>query len=115
MAARSAITTHILDTARGCPAAGVPITLEVSKGGEWRALGSGKTDDDGRLGGLCQPSPIEPGVYRITFAIADYFASTDTESFYPEAQIVFHVRDGSQHFHVPLLLSPFGYSTYRGS
>ncbi len=115
MAQRSAITTHVLDTARGCPAAGVPIALEVKRAGAWVAVGNGTTDADGRLGGLCQPSPIEPGVYRVTFDLAAYFALTDTQSFYPEAQVVFHVRDGGQHYHVPLLLSPFGFSTYRGS
>ncbi len=122
MASRSAITTHVLDTARGCPAAGVPIVLEAlspdgAAGGvsNWTELGRGITDADGRLNGLCDPSPIAVGQYRVTFDTATYFAKTGTESFYPEAQVTFAVGDGSQHFHVPLLLSPFGYSTYRGS
>ncbi len=108
----SAITTHVLDTARGRPAAGVPVRLE--RGG--LVLGQGRTDDDGRLRTLLPAdAPLEPGVYRLAFDTGAYFRAQGTDSFYPHVAIDFHVRDGGQHHHVPLLLSPFGYSTYRGS
>lgn len=113
----SGITTHVLDTARGRPAGGVPVTLEVrAEGGGWRELGRGATDDDGRLKTLLPPGhALSEGVYRLTFDTFVYFASHDTEGFYTEVVVSFVVRDAAQHHHVPLLLSPFGYSTYRGS
>ena len=110
----SGITTHVLDTSRGRPASGVPVVLEIRSEDDWRELARATTDDDGRVRQLLGSSPI-PGIYRLTFDLDRYFASRQIEGFYPEASIVFHVRDGAQHYHVPLLLSPFGYSTYRGS
>ena len=111
------ITTHVLDTARGRPAAGVPVVLEVQvEGGGWRMIGRGETDADGRLRTLLAPDASPgPGVYRLTFATGEYFAAQNVESFYPSASVVFAVSDAAEHYHVPLLLSPFGYSTYRGS
>ena len=113
----SAITTHVLDLSTGKPAAGVPVTLEI-RGGErnWKVLGTGTTDGDGRLKALLpQRAHLEAGTYRLHFDVAAYFRAKDTESFYPEASVVFTVRDASQNYHVPLLLSPHGYTTYRGS
>ena len=106
----SGITTHVLDTARGRPAVGVPVRLELRDGDGWREIGRGTTDDDGRLRTLTGPS-IDAGTYRITFDTDAYNAG----GFFPEVSIVFEVNDAAQHYHVPLLLSPFGYSTYRGS
>jgi 5-hydroxyisourate hydrolase len=103
------ISTHVLDTSRGKPAAGVPIVLEIERGG-WEVVTMGRTDSDGRLR-LVNDAP-EAGTYRITFATGEYFKG---ETFFPEASIVFEVKDASQHYHVPLLLAPYGYSTYRGS
>jgi 5-hydroxyisourate hydrolase len=103
----SAITTHVLDTARGRPAAGVPVKLEFLDGTEWRLAGEGATDSDGRCRTLGRA--LVAGEYRITF---------DTSScsvFYPSVSVHFAVTDVAQHYHVPLLLSPYGYSTYRGS
>jgi len=112
----SGITTHVLDTARGKPAAGVPITLEIRAEDGWRELGRTTTDGDGRARNLLsEGTGLIPGTYRITFATAIYFQDQGVEGFYPEASIVFDVRDAAQHHHVPLLLSPYGYSTYRGS
>jgi 5-hydroxyisourate hydrolase len=112
----SGITTHVLDTARGRPASGVPVVLEIRSEDGWRELGRAATDDDGRVRQLLPPgSPLIPGVYQLTFDLDRYFADLEIEGFYPEASIVFYVRDVGQHHHVPLLLSPFGYSTYRGS
>ena len=108
----SGITTHVLDTSRGRPASGVLVVLEIRSETGWREIGRAETDVDGRVRQL--PSPAV-GIYRLTFQIEAYFQAQAIEGFYPEASIVFHVRDASQHYHVPLLLSPYGYSTYRGS
>jgi 5-hydroxyisourate hydrolase len=112
----STITTHVLDTSQGRPAAGVPVTLEVEVAGGWELVGKGTTDKDGRVSDLV-PEEITPaaGVYRLIFDTARYFAAREVEGFYPQVTIVFKLRDPAQHYHVPLLLSPFGYSTYRGS
>lgn len=113
----NSITTHVLDTARGRPAASVPITLEVrGDDGAWSLVGRGATDDDGRLRTLVPANtPLQARVYRITFDTDAYFRALGTAGFFPEVSIVFDVRDTAAHYHVPLLLSPFGYSTYRGS
>ncbi|MFO0600549.1 MAG: hydroxyisourate hydrolase [Myxococcaceae bacterium] len=109
------ITTHILDTTLGKPARGVPIRLERLSGDEWDEVGSGATDDDGRLKTLTPPGPVEPGTWRIRFDTKHYFDSLGTKGFYPYVEVVFEIVDGAAHYHVPLLLNPFGYSTYRGS
>ena len=113
----SAITTHVLDTARGRPAADVPVTLEVrADDGVWALVGRGLTDADGRLRTLVPAgAAIEARVYRITFDTEAYFNTVGVTGFYPEVSIVFRVRSASEHHHVPLLLNPSGYSTYRGS
>jgi 5-hydroxyisourate hydrolase len=112
----SAITTHVLDTARGCPAAGVVVVLEIEQAGAWREIGRGVTDADGRVKALLAPgTPLSAGVHRLTFATGAYFLGQDVAAFYPEVKVVFTVTDPARHHHVPLLLSPFGYSTYRGS
>jgi 5-hydroxyisourate hydrolase len=111
----SPLTTHILDTARGTPAAGVPVQLEIQDGEGWRELAKGATNADGRVAGLVAEGGLSEAVYRITFETAAYFAATGVSGFYPYAQVVFQVTDPASHHHVPLLLSPFGYSTYRGS
>lgn len=112
----SAITTHVLDTARGTPAQGVEIVLSVLDGDRWDELARGETDADGRLGDLLPTGePLPPGAYRLHFSTEAYFERSGDETFYPHADVVFRVTDGGGHYHVPLLLSPFGYSTYRGS
>jgi len=110
------ITTHILDTAKGRPAAGVTVILEMRQASEWSPAGRGVTDENGRLSLLPEDRPVLPGAYRLTFDVGTYHRDQGIGvPFFPEATITFNVRDGSEHFHVPLLLSPFGYSTYRGS
>lgn len=109
----SHLTTHILDTALGRPAAGVPLILAKSSGGGWTTVGRGTTDLDGRCKTLLK-GPLKKGTYRLTFGVASYFKRTRQTGFYPSISIVFAVRD-ARHHHVPLLLSPWGYSTYRGS
>jgi 5-hydroxyisourate hydrolase len=113
----SAITTHVLDTSQGHPARGVPVHLEMQEAsGGWQALGKGTTDRDGRVRDLLPDDfPLQPGVYRLTFDTARYFESQSLTSFYPHVVVVFQVQEAGQHYHVPLLLNPFGYSTYRGS
>jgi 5-hydroxyisourate hydrolase len=111
----SAITTHVLDTSTGRPAAGVPVTLERQAGGGWQSAGHGVTNQDGRVTGLLAGSTLAPGTYRITFDTAAYFSARNQPAFYPQVQVMFTVADAGQHYHLPLLLSPYGYSTYRGS
>jgi 5-hydroxyisourate hydrolase len=113
----SAITTHVLDTARGCPAAGVRVTLEqVDAKEQWQVVGRGATDGNGRLRTLLAEAvePV-PGLYRLTFDTRAYFDSCGVRTFFPHIAVTFEVMESEAHYHVPLLLSPFGYSTYRGS
>ena len=110
------ITTHVLDTARGAPARGVRVKLERILGDGWELLGDGETDIDGRVKTLVPPDvALTPSTYRLTFDTHAYARKNLFECFFPEVQIVFDVKDSSQHYHVPLLFSPYGYATYRGS
>ena len=112
----SQITTHVLDTSLGRPAAGVPVALEIqTTGGGWREISRGATDGDGRLRHLIEPGTLVAGIYRLTFETRGYFHLRKIGSLYPQITIVFHVEDPKEHYHIPLLLSPYGYSTYRGS
>ena len=110
------ITTHVLDTARGGAAANVPVVLAVRGADGWRVVGRGVTGADGRLATLTEHDDVAPGTYRLTFDTGAYHRATGIDApFFPEAQVTFEVRRASEHYHVPLLLSPFGYSTYRGT
>ena len=112
----SFITTHVLDLMLGKPARGVGVLLESMQSDGWRFVARSETDPDGRVKGLVPADwPPAGGTYRLTFFTGAYFAAHHTAGFYPEVAVVFEVRDASQHHHVPLLLSPHGYSTYRGS
>jgi 5-hydroxyisourate hydrolase len=111
----SGITTHVLDTSRGRPAAGVAVRLSIHADGAWTELARGVTDDDGRCRTLTPAAAIAPARYRIVFDTGAYYAAVNVETFYPEVTVVFEVKDGAAHYHVPLLLSPWGFSTYRGS
>lgn len=108
------ITTHVLDTSAGRPAAGVAVTLELKAGNAWNEVGAATTDRDGRAANLAEKTDHPAGTYRLRFAVGDYFAERKASTFYPWVEVTFTVRAG-EHYHVPLLLSPFGYSTYRGS
>lgn len=109
------ISTHVLDTSIGRPASGVAVTLERIDAGTWSELAGGVTDGDGRVGGLVGDDDLELGTYRITFGTGGYFADRGVVSFYPEVTIDFEVHDAAEHYHVPLLVSPWSFSTYRGS
>lgn len=112
----SAITTHVLDLAHGRPAAAVPVRLERRSAAGWVELGRAATDADGRARNLLPTgAPLEPGTYRLSFDLATYFAARGASAFFPEATVVFEVRDAREHHHVPLLAAPHGYTTYRGS
>lgn len=113
----SPITTHVLDTANGHPGRGITVILERrDDAGDWVELTRGVTDDDGRISDwLPAGEAVQPGVYRAVFDVKGYFDETDDERFYSEIPIVFHLNHPDEHYHVPLLLSPYGYTTYRGS
>jgi 5-hydroxyisourate hydrolase len=110
----STVTTHVLDTSRGQPAAGVPVRLEHLIGGDPSLVAEASTDDDGRVREL-GPDGLLPGTYRVVFEVAAYFARSGQRTFYPEVAVSFLVDSADGHYHVPLVLSPYAYSTYRGS
>ena len=121
MSTVSAITTHVLDTARGVPAVGVPVRLERVSGENPGEIGRASTDADGRVRDL-GPQRLRPGTYRLVFDVAGYFAGLgqqdqpdQREAFFPEVAVTFTADGEAPHYHIPLLLSPFGYATYRGS
>jgi 5-hydroxyisourate hydrolase len=113
------LSTHVLDAITGRPAAGVRVRLERAGDTGWAPAGEGTTGPDGRLrlsGDPGDPAAgAEPGVYRMTFGSGAYFRARGSATFYPEVSITFEMTDRAGHYHVPLLLSPFAYSTYRGS
>ena len=111
------ITTHVLDIARGVPAGGVTVILEMRHQSQWIPMARGSTDHNGRLMNLMEENhPLQPGTYRLTFDTGTYHRDLGIGSpFFPEVKIVFNVDGGEEHLHVPLLVSPYGYSTYRGS
>jgi 5-hydroxyisourate hydrolase len=111
------ITTHALDTSRGRPASGLLVTLEKLESKDlWRELARGTTDADGRAKDLLPAeAPLEAGTYRLNFDTGAYFRAQSVQGFYPSVSVVFEVKDAQSRYHVPLLLNPFGYSTYRGS
>ena len=111
----SPITTHVLDTSLGSPAEGVPVVLLRIEEGSATELARGETNTDGRVTDLLPAGEAAPGVYRLVFDTAAYFTGTGREAFYPAVEVLFTVEENGGHYHVPLLLSPFGYSTYRGS
>jgi 5-hydroxyisourate hydrolase len=111
----SRITTHVLDTSLGKPVRGVPVSLLVRDGTGFRELGRGVTDSDGRLRELLPGYRLEAATYQLLFEVEGYFRAAGRPSFFERVTLEFHVSDPSEHHHVPLLLSPFGYSTYRGS
>jgi 5-hydroxyisourate hydrolase len=112
----SGISTHVLDTARGRPAAGIGVSLEMRAGSEWTRLASATTDENGRAGNLIPlAAPFERGAYRLLFDAAAYFRAQGVETFYSQVSVTFEVCHPGEHYHVPLLLSPWGYTTYRGS
>jgi 5-hydroxyisourate hydrolase len=109
------LSTHILDTAKGRPAVGVKLALAKHDGDAWREVGRGETDADGRCKMLLGEAALEAATYKIRFDTAEYFKAEKLDGLYPFVEIVFDVKDATQHYHIPLLLTANGYSTYRGS
>ena len=113
----SGITTHVLDLKSGLPARAVAVKLEIHRSERgWTALGDRVTDDDGRVRDfISQGARVDPGLYRLTFRTGEYFRAQGTPAFHPEVAVSFEITDPTRSHHVPLLISPFGYTTYRGS
>lgn len=112
----SPLTTHVLDVRLGRPATGVAVHLEhLNANGAWQAIAGGVTNDDGRVTDLLEPGTLRLGRHRLTFDVGDYFLAQGVEHFYPQIAVEFQVASPDRHYHVPLLLAPFGFSTYRGS
>lgn len=112
----SHISTHILDVTLGLPAKDVPVRLERQNESDWQLLASSRTDQDGRCVEMLPANePLVPGTYRLSFDTAEYFGKCNVQGLYPRVEVTFLVRGGEQHFHIPLLLTPNGYTTYRGS
>jgi 5-hydroxyisourate hydrolase len=106
------ISTHILDTSLGHPATGVAVRLEKYVGNSWELISEEKTDNDGRIAFKC---PEAAGTYKLVFLIEDYFSKNKIKPFFLRAPVVFEIQDTKRKYHIPLLLNPYGYSTYRGS
>jgi len=113
----SPITSHVLDAAAGKPAQGIAVVIEIRQDPDrWTELARGVTDRDGRIAQFAPPLlSLNPGVYRLRFATAAYFTASGVHGFYPEVDVIVQIDDPAQHYHIPLLLSPFCYTTYRGS
>lgn len=109
------LSTHVLDTAQGRPAAGMRVRLDRRDGDRWAAVADGRTDADGRLRDWLPDGEPVAGSYRLVFDTGEYFAQRSAPVFYPEVTVTFRIGDAAEHYHVPLLLAPYGYSTYRGS
>jgi 5-hydroxyisourate hydrolase len=110
------LSTHVLDATLGRPAAGVAVRLEArGDGGTWTPVATGHTGTDGRLDSWLPAGEPAAGVHRLTFGTGAYFAGRGIPALYPEVTITFEVRDAGEHLHLPVLLSPYAYSTYRGS
>ncbi|MFK4134600.1 hydroxyisourate hydrolase [Pseudomonas luteola] len=116
VAANNPLSVHVLNLETGVPSSGVNVTLERHIGEAWQPLAQGTTNEQGRIAEL-YPSdkPLQKGEYRVVFKTGEYYKKTGHETFFPEIPVIFEVKQTDQHYHIPLLLSPYGFSTYRGS
>ena len=113
---QSAISTHMLNTSTGKPAAGVAVSLQRLDDETWETLGRWRTDEQGRVANLSpRDKSMTAGIYRMVFGTKEYFDGQGVSTFYPTVEVVFEIKNPDEHYHVPVLVSPFGYSTYRGS
>nr|WP_019364685.1 hydroxyisourate hydrolase [Pseudomonas luteola] len=116
VAANNPLSVHVLNLETGVPSSGVNVTLERHIGETWQPLAQGTTNEQGRIAELYPSStPLQKGEYRVVFKTGDYYKKTGHETFFPEIPVIFEVKQTDQHYHIPLLLSPYGFSTYRGS
>lgn len=114
--AANPLSVHVLNLETGVPSAGIQVTLEQHSGNQWQALGQGVTNEQGRIAALFpEERSFAPGEYRVVFKTGDYYRKVGHDTFFPEIPVIFEVKDTGQHYHIPLLLSPYGFSTYRGS
>lgn len=114
--AANPLSVHVLNLENGVPSAGIQVTLEQHSGNQWQALGQGVTNEQGRIAALFpEQRSFAPGEYRVVFKTGDYYRKVGHDTFFPEIPVIFEVKDTGQHYHIPLLLSPYGFSTYRGS
>lgn len=113
---KNPLSVHVLNLTTGAPSAGITVVLEKKNGDNWMKLNSAVTSQNGRISALYPTGQkIQPGDYRVTFKTGDYYAAQHEETFFPEIPVIFHIAKADEHYHVPLLLSPYGYSTYRGN
>ena len=116
LAAGNPLSVHVLNLENGLPSPGVNVTLEKHVGKDWQALSQGVTNEQGRIGELFPAKQtLEAGEYRVVFKTGEYFKKVGRDTFFPEIPVIFEVKNVDQHYHIPLLLSPYGFSTYRGS
>ena len=116
LAAGNPLSVHVLNLENGLPSAGVSVTLEQHVGDHWQSLSEGVTNQQGRIAELFPANrSMTPGEYRVVFKTGDYYIKANRETFFPEVPVIFQVKQADQHYHIPLLLSPYGFSTYRGS
>ena len=116
LAAGNPLSVHVLNLENGLPSPGVNVTLEKHLGKDWQPLAQGVTNEQGRIGELFPAKQaFEAGEYRVVFKTGEYFKKAGHETFFPEIPVIFEVKNADQHYHIPLLLSPYGFSTYRGS
>ena len=116
LAAGNPLSVHVLNLENGLPSAGINVTLEQHVGDKWQSLSEGVTNQQGRIAELFPANrSMQPGEYRVVFKTGDYYKKANRETFFPEVPVIFQVKQADQHYHIPLLLSPYGFSTYRGS
>ncbi|TWR89362.1 hydroxyisourate hydrolase [Pseudomonas saxonica] len=116
LAAGNPLSVHVLNLENGLPSPGVSVTLEKHVGKDWQSLSQGVTNEQGRIGELFPAKQaLEAGEYRVVFKTGEYFKKVGRDTFFPEIPVIFEVKNVDQHYHIPLLLSPYGFSTYRGS
>ena len=116
LAAGNPLSVHVLNLENGLPSPGVNVTLEIHVGQNWQPLAQGVTNEQGRIGELFpEKQAMEAGQYRVVFKTGEYFKKAGRDTFFPEIPVIFEVKNADQHYHIPLLLSPYGFSTYRGS
>lgn len=116
VAAQNPLSVHVLSLQNGLPSARVPVTLEIQEGQNWTFLNQASTNEQGRVTDLYpEGKPLKKGIYRVTFKTGDWFKAQKIDSFFPEVPVIFQVDGSVAHYHIPLLLSPYGFSTYRGN
>lgn len=114
--AQNPLSVHVLNLENGLPSTNVKVVLEAQQNDKWTEINTGTTDEQGRIAELYpKDTPLQKGVYKVTFKTGDWFRQKNERSFFPEVPVVFVIDGSLEHYHIPLLISPYGYSTYRGN